>query len=146
MWSLTNFGLNLRPGKCPQAKEFWFFSHQKLWFPVWKYQKLAKTDRGHFQTYKCSKMRCTGKMAPPDENLINAHSQHRRIFSSGPGSSNFWTVVMCTIPVCKNEALPLEKCHDFWRPHTEKCVQRVLGMMFTAQQTVLVPTGLRPRI
>ena len=24
MWSLTNFGLNLRPGKCPQAKEFWF--------------------------------------------------------------------------------------------------------------------------
>ena len=22
-------------------------------------------------------------------------------------------LLMCTIPVCKNEALPLEKCHDF---------------------------------
>ena len=41
--------------------------------------------------YKCSKMRCTGKMAPPDENLLNAHSQHRQNFSSGPGTSNFWT-------------------------------------------------------
>ena len=39
--------------------------------------------------YKCSKMRCTGKMAPPDENLVNAHSQHRQNFSSGPGTSNF---------------------------------------------------------
>ena len=38
-------------------------------------------------------MRCVGKMAPPDENLVNAHSQHRQNFSSGPGTSNFWTVV-----------------------------------------------------
>ena len=38
-------------------------------------------------------MRCTGKMVPPDENLVNAHSQHRQNFSSGPGTSNFWTVV-----------------------------------------------------
>ena len=44
-------------------------------------------------TYKCSKIRCTGKMAPPDENLVNAHSQHRQNFSSVPGTSNFWTVV-----------------------------------------------------
>ena len=44
-------------------------------------------------TYNCSKIRCTGKMAPPDENLVNAHSQHRQNFSSGPGTSNFWTLV-----------------------------------------------------
>ena len=44
--------------------------------------------------YKCSKIRCTGKMAPPDENLVNAHSQHRQNFSSGPGTSNFWTLVV----------------------------------------------------
>ena len=43
--------------------------------------------------YNRSKMRCTGKMAPPDENFVNAHSQHRQNFSSGPGTSNFWTVV-----------------------------------------------------
>ena len=47
-----------------------------------------------WSTYKCSKMRCTGKMAPPDENLVNAHSQHRQNFSSGPGKSSFWTLVM----------------------------------------------------
>ena len=39
-------------------------------------------------------MRCTGKMAPPDENLVNAHSQHRQNFSSGPGTSSFWTLVV----------------------------------------------------
>ena len=33
-------------------------------------------------------------MAPPDENLVNAHSQHRQNFSSGPGTSNFRTVVV----------------------------------------------------
>ena len=38
-------------------------------------------------------MRCTGKIAPPDENLLNAHSQHRQNFSYGPGTSNFWTLV-----------------------------------------------------
>ena len=43
--------------------------------------------------YNCSKMRCTGKMVPRDENLVNAHSQHRQNFSSGPGTSSFWTVV-----------------------------------------------------
>ena len=45
-------------------------------------------------TYNRSKKRCTGKMAPPDENFVNAHSQHRQIFSSGPRTSNFWTVVV----------------------------------------------------
>ena len=44
-------------------------------------------------SYNRSKMRCTGKMAPPDENFVSAHSQHRQNFSSGPGTSNFWTVV-----------------------------------------------------
>ena len=39
--------------------------------------------------YKCSKMICTGKMAPPDENFVTAHSQHRQNFSSGPSTSNF---------------------------------------------------------
>ena len=39
--------------------------------------------------YKCSKMRCTGKMAPPDENLVNAHSQHRQIFHLDPVHLSF---------------------------------------------------------
>ena len=43
----------------------------------------------YFLNYNRSKMRCTGKMAPPDENFVNAHSQHRQNFSSGPGTSNF---------------------------------------------------------
>ena len=36
-------------------------------------EKLCYTDvrSGH---YNCSKMRCTGKIAPPDENLVNGHS------------------------------------------------------------------------
>ena len=40
-------------------------------------------------TYKRSKKRCTGKIAPPDENLVKAHSKHWQNFSSGPGTSNF---------------------------------------------------------
>ena len=42
-----------------------------------------------YSTYKCSKIRCTGKIAPPDEHLVNAHSQHRQNFSSGPSTSSF---------------------------------------------------------
>ena len=33
-------------------------------------------------------------MAPPDKDLVNAHSQHRQNFSSVPGTSNFLTVVV----------------------------------------------------
>ena len=39
--------------------------------------------------YNRSKIRCTVKMVPPDENFVTAHSQHRQNFSSGPGTSNF---------------------------------------------------------
>ena len=51
---------------------------------LWNNDKLS---------YNCLKMRCSGKMAPPYENRVNPHSQHRQNFSSGPGTSNFWTVV-----------------------------------------------------
>ena len=56
--------------------------------------KKAQEFWGSNLNYNCSKKRCTGKMAPPDENFVNAHSQHRQNFSSGPGTSNFWTVVV----------------------------------------------------
>ena len=37
-------------------------------------------------------------MAPTDENLVNAHSQHRQNFSSGPpGTSNFLTLVVSVL-------------------------------------------------
>ena len=61
--------------------------------------------------YKCSKMRCAGKMAPPDENLVNAHSQHRQNFSSRPGTSNFWTLVVHPIKTQLPLALALRPKH-----------------------------------
>ena len=61
--------------------------------------------------YNCSKMRCTGKMAPPDENLVNAHSQHRQNFSSGPSTSNFWTLVITSTHDCGASNI-LEKWKD----------------------------------
>ena len=51
---------------------------------LWNNDKLS---------YNCLKMRCSGKMAPPYENRVNPHSQQRQNFSSGPGTSNFWTLV-----------------------------------------------------
>ena len=70
---------------------------------------------GFLPNYNRSKMRCTGKMAPLDENFVNAHSQHRQNFSSGPGTSNFWTVVVCKI-------FP-QSCGSYWYLQILACLQ-----------------------
>ena len=71
----------------------WSFSPRDYWRQ--DYLGLALLGSSNIKSfYNRSKIRCTGKMVPPDENFVNAHSQHRQNFSSGPGTSNFWTVVV----------------------------------------------------
>ena len=72
---------------------------------LWNNDKLS---------YNCLKMRCSGKMAPPYENRVNPHSQHRQNFSSGPGTSNFWTLVAKDKCRLSNILSPNWELGDHW--------------------------------
>ena len=99
---------NLKKNLSIQAQKTLPKAQMKIWNGYWFSVVLRRRERKFHvgfcwqdiisfrmsnHSYYCSKMRCTGKMAPPDESLVNAHSQHRQNFSSGPSTSNFWTVV-----------------------------------------------------